>query len=914
MAFDPSTAQLEDSKFDASSAKQDFSFDPSTAALDADAAVIEDEATKNQLSRFDYIANQAKLGLVDTPVLAQALIDTFVLDPFKMGYSYITGKPASVSGGVMDRFGKNIQRLQKTAATAVGAETGQKAPDVLTGVLGGGVRAVTDPLGYVGAPLKPLAVTGRSAGLFTAGGTAEVGGTIGEQVEKGITGEDTGVGRAIGSLTAVVKGAPLTAAVQEGVAGAGSSAKQVYDKYKAFKTDPDAANQAYATGAAKRLLEIIAKEQPGQKIDQVVSEFNKISNTINKQDLPLMVAMADNPAVRQQVERLAKTNPDFRNVVNQELQKLAQNIDTRADVLFGTRYAPIQGAKTVSVQNALKKRENIDNQITKLSEKLDQGLDEVAIGKAISNLVDARLKTATSEMKPVYDGILQDAAKENARMPAESVQGIYSFIQSNNIRDIFGKGTAVDSQVMRIWGPKEVTEAAPRIIIPGQPQAQAVTRQQFDSVPFQEVESLKRRINQLQRGKLTRDEARKLEQLESVLNDARKTIPGNFNQRLIDADIAYYEKVGVPFSAQGIKDIDSKKYAEQVAPVIIKNSSSLSQFLNAVGRENGEGIARNAILSEAYAKSSVDGIVDPVKLRRYISQKEGILDQLPTTKAELQESVVDQGILLTQKKRIDDAVKVAEKRIADNFVSQAKDQYGSAIPDYQQITNRIFTDTRFFQKIQKDIKDLDPASAKAVRNSLRAEIVQKVRDNPDGGIAFLTDAKNTKVLNEMFGPGYSSAVRDLVRMSDAVKKADITRLSAVIERSELDALGKIVPGLDIPFVTSTFRDRIASLPQKIVRIATRVNTAQLASATDKAIQDLLLNPEGLKALQKTSKEINFSLDNPLSVQKYTDRLKSILPQYFYVGVKENVLGQEPATPEEEMAAEEEGGFYFAEEE
>jgi hypothetical protein len=36
----------------------------------------------------------------------------------------------------------------------------------------------------------------------------------------------------------------------------------------------------------------------------------------------------------------------------------------------------------------------------------------------------------------------------------------------------------------------------------------------------------------------------------------------------------------------------------------------LSQFLNAVGRENGEGIARNAILSEAYAKSSVDGIVN----------------------------------------------------------------------------------------------------------------------------------------------------------------------------------------------------------------------------------------------------------------------------------------------------------------
>jgi hypothetical protein len=250
------------------------------------------------------------------------------------------------------------------------------------------------------------------------------------------------------------------------VAASGNVTKQVYSKYKTFKEDPDGANQAYATGAAKRLLNIIAKEQPGEKLDDVVTEFNRISNIINKEDLPLMVAMADNPAVRQQVARLAKTNPDFRSRVNQELEKLAINIDNRADLLFGKRYAPIQGFETVSVKNAIKVRENIDNQIVKLGDKLDTGVDEVAIGKAVSNLVDARLKAATTEMKPVYEGILSDAAKANARMPAQSVEGIYNYIVANNVRDIFGRGTAVDAQIKRVWGPKDNV---------------------FEDVPFQEV-------------------------------------------------------------------------------------------------------------------------------------------------------------------------------------------------------------------------------------------------------------------------------------------------------------------------------------------------------------------------------------------------------------------------------------------
>ena len=874
MAFDPNTAVLEEET------KPQFSFDAESAVEDFEAEGAVEEASQNKLSTFDYIANQAKLGLTDSAVLAQALLDTFLIDPTKELVRRTTGlgEGADIPPfSAMQRFGRRVGELQQAAGQITGAQPQMEAPSTTAAILGTGARTMADPLGYLGVT-GPVSAAGRSTGLFTLGGVSEVGGQVGGAVERSITGEDTGTGRAIGSITAAVKGAPIAASVQETLSSTGNVAKQVYDKYKLFKQDPDAANQAYATGAAKRFLDIVAKEQGIDKLDDVVAEFNRISNSINKENIPLMVMMADNPAVRQQVTRLAKTNPDFRNRVNIELNKVAENIDARAASIFGERYTPVSGIEQASIRNAVQRRQQIDQKIEDLSARLDTGVDDATLGKAITNLVDARMKAATAEMKPVYDDILNEARQEGVTLPAESVGNIFKFVEANNIRNIFGRGTPLDKKITKEWGPDK--------------------NDNFSPASFDDVDSLKREINRLQRGSLTRDESRKLNQLEELVNQERRNIPGDFDQRLRDADRAYYEKIGIPFSSQGIKEIDSRKYAEQVAPILLKNQSSLSQFINAVGRDNADPIVRNAILSDAYAKSVKDGIVDPVSLRRYIQKNEQIINQSPSARAVLDSAVIDRGILAVEAKTLDNAVKAAEKRLADNFVTSVKDSAGQSVPNYDQIARRLFTDPKFFQKIQKDLGDLDAKTSKAVRNNIRAEMINLARSNPDGGISFITDPKNAKVFNQVFGPGYVSAVKDLVKLSDAIKKADIGKISATIERSELDALGKIVPGLDIPFVTSTLRDRIASVAQKAVRIATRVNTAQLKDSTDDALADLLLDNDGLKKLQQAAKSVDFNINNPASINKLVNRMTEILPIYFYSGAKTAVNEPVEAPPEE----------------
>lgn len=872
MAFDPTTAVEE---------KGSFGFDPSTALEDAQANASSDAASKQQLSRFDYIANQAKLGLVDTAVLAQSLIDTFVSDPFKIAYAAATGKEGP-KGGIGERFAGNIQRLQKAGAQITGADTTMKAPDTLTAIVGSGARTAADPLGFVGAPAKVLPAAGRAAGLFTAGGVAEVGGVVGEQVEKGVVGTDTGVGRALGSLTAVIKGAPVSAAVQEGAESSLSVVNQVYNKYKTFKENPDAANQAYASGAAKRMLELMAKEKPTQNIDQIVTEFNRIGNSINKQNLPLFVAMADNPVVQFQVSSLAKTNPEFRQRVEVELANLAKAIDDRSTTLFGQRYTPVAGAEGVSVKNAIKRRESIDNRIQDIGNRLDTGVDEATLGKAISNLVEVREKAVRAEMAPVYQSVINDAKKAGAKLPAEGVRDIYNFVVSNRLRDVFGRGTPLDNAVMANLGPKDG---------------------EFFPVNFETVDSLKRRINEVQRKPLSPTEARLVQDLEDVLTNARNQIPGNFSDRLKEADRMYYEKIGIPFSAQGIREIDAKKYAEQVAPVVVKNASSTSQFIDAVGRESATPVIRNALFAEAYEKSVKDGVFDPLKLRRYLDSKANVLNRVPEIKQELEGAVLDSSKLQLERKAIDIAVRQAEDDIAKNFVLGVKDSKGVSVPNYRELSQRLFRDTNFFQKIKKDLSQLDPASSKAVRNNIRAEIVDLAQSNKEGAMAFLTDKKNAKVINEVFGAGYSGALQDLLKISDAVNKANIDDIASQVGRSELDAVSRKlsavgIPGLDAPYIASTIRDRISSATQKAIRILSRVNTAQLDQATQQAIKELLVDPNGLKKLQATAKEIDFNINNPLSVRKYINRLVDILPQYAYAGAKVAAQpGYEPTVQE-----------------
>lgn len=817
----------------------------------------------------EYLANQAKLGLVSFPVFAEAAIDTFVVDPFKTLRGAITGQVSpSSSGGIVERFSRNYQRLMGTAAPLVGAVPELQAPEgsgVATKIVGEAVRTAADPTSYTGLGLlsrgatvgqKVLSTGVRAGGAAAIGGAAEAGGELGASVEKAVTGEDTGTGRLVGSLGLAVKTAASGTAVRKALGAGGDVIKQAYSKYKAVKENPTAATDAYAQGAAKRLLEEAAKEMGQQNLDNVIADFQRIAGTVGKENFPLLVTLADNPVMRSQVSRLVKTNPGFRQQVNDELAGLAQTIDQRAYAIFGPRYAVpnIEGLSTGALSRRLA---SVDSKIEQLSHPYVPMADKTDVGLAVKNLVAAREKLAKQEQGAAYEQLMANAKKAGVKLPDDGVRDIYNFVVQNKVRDIFGKGTALDKQIMNVLGPKNGI---------------------FYPVSFDNVDSLKRAINKYQR--TVRDPAQqlKLQQLEEVVNEARQKIPGAWNQKLVDLDRLYYEKIGVPFTGQGIKDIDAKKYAEQVAPVIVKNKDSLNDFVRVAGQEGVE-IARRAVLNEVYEKAFKDGVLNPKALRQYMTSKREVIREIPGLEKQLQSTLFDDSAIKIQRKALNDAAATFERRVADNYLLQNP----SLGPDYRTIVNGMLNNNNNIPRFFNNLKDLSPEAAKTVRNAARAEFVDIARGNPQGAIKFMTDPKNKAVVDKLFGSAYRKSLIDIGKLSDALAKADVSQLTSTVLREEMDVLSKVAPGLDVPYVASQLRDRISSWTQKAIRIGSRFQVAKGREATDNAIIDLLMDPKGVEKLANVAKTLDFEIKKPTDLRKVLKAIAEIMPMAVYTG-------------------------------
>jgi hypothetical protein len=842
--------------------------------------VVDQPTREDKISNFQYIANQAKLGLTDSLVLGEAIIDTFAIDPF----ANLVGR--GEKGGIVERFGKNVKRLQQAAGTVTGAQAEMTPPSAVAEIVGSGTRMLTDPLGYFGSgALKAGAsvvervapVVGRATGLFGIGASAGGGGIVGQEAEKAITGEDTGTGKAIGQVAGIAAGIAPAAALETSISTLSNFAKQLKTKYDMVKADPDAASKAYASGAAKRLLDLIAKSTPSQNIDAIMNEFKRVGQVVGTGNVPLLVAMSDNPLVQTEVTRLVKSNPGVRQEIDRELNTFLQNVDQKSTDLFGNRYTPISGAKTpltTQINKNIKLRQAVDEKLDDLTTRFPKP-DNVQLGLDTQRLVDIRSKAAKAEMTPMYDAIKDGASKAGATLPDTGVRDIHSFVVANNMQDIFGRRTRLDNLITKNFAPQNG---------------------EYFPVAFRDVISLKEEINRVQRSvKMDEKSVMRLNELEDVVDAARTQIPGNWNQALINADKQYYEKIGVPFGAQGIKDIGSRKYTEQVAPQIVKNADSLRQFLKAGGDE-GVTIADNAIMSEVYKKVIKNDAVDPRALSKYIKDKSAVIDQIPGMREKLQATLFDDSTLKLTRKDLDDKVALAEKQVADNFVLSVKDSDGIAVPNYSELASRLFTDPRFFGKITKDLSQLDKQTSAAVMRNIQAEVVEKARNSTDGGIGFLTSPKNKAVIDKVFGKGYQQEVKDILTMSDALQKADISKITAAIKTGDTDILGQIVPGLDVPYVASTLRDRISSNFQKAVRLLSRAKTAQLRTDTDEAIKQLLLDRNGMQKLQAIKNTMDFKLQNPASLKQVVDALDSTLPRYMYGIVKESTLPE--AAPQE----------------
>jgi hypothetical protein len=859
--------------------------------------------TQEEVGVIDYLINAAKRGLTGTTSAIGAAYETGA-EMMRKGRE-MQERSQREKMGVEERiemlrqsgYFPSLSKLaekygekQRAAARVTGARD-LTAPGLVTEIVGAGVESATDPLGLIGKA-KPLLVAGRSAGEFLTGVVADIGGRGGAAAEKAVFGEESGAGRLAGSLLA----GGASAAKRETAANLAEQSAPVVSravdmvKQVVLRGKPSETEQQVITGAAKRLLDFAVQEQGSKSIDEILKEASEASKFATGKEAPLFVAIADNPIIRQQVIRLAKTDPAFRKKVNDTLAGLKGDVRSKVEKIFGSRYEAKgaersvfdpdykpgkQVASGLDAGNVVQRREVLSKRIEDIASGFEPTTTKEVLGERIEGLIEARKKVVGDEMSPKYKALTDDAVAKGVEMPPEGVQQIYEFVEQNNLRDIFGKGTELDKQVMKFLKPAEELSPSTGDIV-----------RVYPTLSFENVDSLKRAINKLKRGRMSPDSLRRVEQLEDAFDEARKTIPGEFSEKLRAVDREYWQKVGVPFGAQGIKDIDSKTYATQVAPVILKNTESFNQFVRAAGKEEGFKVAEDSIISDLYDKVVEDGVIKPSKLANYIKTKEGIISQIPGLKEKLTTALIDDSQVRARIDALDSAASAAQKRISDNALTKFD------APNYNALARSFMVDPAARTKLLRDISDLDAESARAVRRTLRAEVIQLADNNPSGFVDYLMDPKNKDALDQIFGSAFQPALRKVGLLADKISQADISKVGMSVGAERLDVLEKNIEGLSIPRVMSILRDRITSVPQKITILMSRINGAKLSGKTDEAIKELLLDPNGVQKLAKVASDIDFSVDASGRVKKLANAVADVMPRAFYTSGKTAVAGEE----------------------
>lgn len=850
----------------------------------------------------NYIKGRAKIGVGTGVAFLQAIGET-ALDTLSKG----SGGQTWTEFGA--EFSKNMKENQEEQVDKLTNLFGWDKPDLelqpadkYEQILGLGAEMATDPLLLVSKSksIGELAVRGgiRAGQWFGIGTVAGAAGEAGAQAEELFTGEDTGFGRTIGTI-----GSTLISAKTSGPAfikledKANALLKNMSNPINNIRGKATDAGQAFAIANSKSILREISKAEK-KDIEKVMEDFGQISHYFNDVEIPFFVTMANNPVAKGELNKLIRKDPSVRARVDKELIKITDAIEEKSNFLFG---APVSGKEltqsfeTADVRKSLmnrlstikKARAETSEKIESLGSSLMPSLTKEERGFEIASLIEKNKAQAKAIRSKEYTEIINQAKKAKVFMPPEGVESIYNFVKSVKLSNIFGKGTSLDNKITTYLKPKKVpyktTDSAGNKIMKN--------KLVYPKLSFSNVDSLKKAINfELRRSSLSNDVRRQLEDLKDVLFKARETIPGPYNAALKLADDNYYNFIGIPYTKQGIREIDSKKYASQIAPVVVKDSESLQQFLDVVPGDKGLNIARNALLSQVHFKAVKNGAVNPSDINKIIKDKKDVIDLIPGMREELERSAKHQGYLSSRVDTLNDVIRSQEKKIGDHFLIKNGGVEGL---EPSKIVSDLIANRGKLVKVLNDINKLEPAIKKPVLNTLRRQFIANITDKPGGSMNWLLNKDNKFVVDRLMGKNYQLELKSFARISDKLRSLDLEKVANMPTGAVYDWAARKFPGLDLPSIVATIRRPIISPFQKGVILASRVFTGGRGARSDKQLEELLFTDlEGIKAFAKLEAKYKNKMDAMSLLKDYSNIAGEILPKFIYAGIKEAVLNEE----------------------
>jgi len=715
-------------------------------------------------------------------------------------------------------------------------------------IAAGAVKAMTSPESYVFPPVAAVRRLGmlgqalmRPAEQAVVGGGAEAGGQAGQAA-----GEKAGaprVGQFIGSLFGgmaggygfgtVAKTAPITGKALDLAKGQWDKVRGTIPEDELLRdVDNRISNIFIAAGAADpafmKTLQDAAKAQKGVSL--------KAPGGAEVQ-MPLSAMLADNPVINNFIQSLSAKDPVFRAQYGNQYDAAKQALTQNQIRLFGDPSKVQVNVVGPSLEKVQARRvRSIDEQISDLSK--DQTIDPNVFGQRVSNLVAQKEKAARAEVQPLYTEAFELAKKNNVELPSGSVDDIYNFVAGEQASDIFKTFPSIYNRVRAKFRPT-TTEPSAILTAEGAPMTPGGIK--FSSATVEDLDSLKREINAQLRKANDPADIRLLTELKGRVGGHIDSLDSEFVTAYRNADNAYLQKVGLPFSAETLKSVDRKKFVEQITPALIGNKSNVSQFIDATGQE-GTRLARDAFLDSFTKAALKNDVIDPKAANKWLKANQGGTSMIPGLDDELRASVDNVQNLINQRNRLNaDFQRVAGEQIVSK----------EGFKNPQELVSKMYGDINFTNKFMSNSGyGQNKDAVNAVRSFMLDDIVQSA--DP---VALLSDRNKAAVFNRVFGPTYAQKVQDFATVSERMVK-DITNVpfrGETVPKTPIEQLTGIPPEQ----IISRIYNPVSGATYAMTSLFSKFWANKASAATEEKLKALLLNPsDAVKVFQAVQPKVS----------------------------------------------------------
>lgn len=782
----------------------------------------------------------------------------------------ITGFPSKVYGafkGALTGTGQTgaqqaTRQSQEVMASMLGG-TGAKPETMGQKILASGVESLASPETYVLPSAKFIEAAGmlakpalKSVEAFVTGSGAEAGGIAGEFAGKKIGGEaGAQAGRVAGALGGGMMSSVALGAVPRTAAIASNVAEPIVNRLKSQieKLKGVTIEDQYAKEVNRHIENIfIAAASSDPNFLRVIEEAAAAQKATGVK-LPLNSLLKDNPVINNYISSLASSNPEFRKVYSANFEAAENALRARADKMFGRPQeagAIIGGEKNLDIAGAVARRQQSLSKQAEIVSAPIKPVDPFEFGAKVVDVTDASEKAAKASTTPLYNKAFDIGRSKGVGLSEDAVGDIYGYVAGEKANDIFTTFPNIYRKVTTAFKPK-VTEGENLVDEFGNPLG-SQTGERFAAATLEDLDSLKREVNLQLRKAKDGKEVRLLTELKGKVNQHIDELDPAFRDAYREADAEYLKRVGLPFNEETINMIARAKFDENVVPLLTKNKSTLSQFVDATGN-NGKVLAEQAFISDLHKSAVKDGVLVPGAAKKWLADNESALHIMPDVRERIKGLTKNVQELTNAKSALDSKfIKNAQDRIA---------QVEGMTP--QQIVSKLYAEQGYADKLVGRLNNtlgfsgqqaVSQDGLKAIRSFLLDDIISSGKP-----LEVLNDRSKSAVLNRVFGPTYADQVKKLALVADRLTfdPANVVVNAKTVDKDIIEAITGSSPQRAYSLLVT---NPVVSKEVALISLLNRYFNKQATEATNKEMNKVLLDTEmaaGIfKSLQQRGK-INY---------------------------------------------------------